>query len=106
MGDITPIFPEEMPPSDLYFSKKWKAIMKRESHQKDGVITKRQRLVYDENDHNGPEFAKEVAGSLGAFATANQWSMDNLTEQLRHKFLLVEHFQKRYMPLNKLSGTK
>jgi hypothetical protein len=41
--------------------------VKRESHQKDGVITKRKRLVYDGNDHDGPEFAKEVAGSLGAF---------------------------------------
>jgi hypothetical protein len=67
--------------------------VKRESHQKDGVITKRQRLVYDGNDQDGPEFAKEVAGSLGAFSTANQWSVDNLTEQLRHKCLLVEHLQ-------------
>jgi hypothetical protein len=56
--------------------------VKRESHQKDGVITKRKRLVYDGKDHDGPEFAKEVAGSLGDFSTANQWSVDNLTEQL------------------------
>jgi hypothetical protein len=67
--------------------------VKRESHQKDGVITKRQRMVYDGNDRDDPEFAKEVAGSLGAFSTANQWSVDNLTEQLRHKCLLVEHLQ-------------
>jgi hypothetical protein len=67
--------------------------VKRESHQKDGVITKRKRLVYDRNDQDGPVFAKEVAGSLGAFSTANQWSVDNLTEQLRHKCLLVEHLQ-------------
>jgi hypothetical protein len=82
VGDITPISPKEIPPSDLFFSKKRKDIMKRESHQKDGVITKMQRLVYAGNDHDGPEFAKEFAGSLGAFSTANQWSMDNLTEQL------------------------
>jgi hypothetical protein len=56
--------------------------VKRESHQKDGVITKRKRLVYDGKYHDGPEFAKEVAGSLGDFSTANQWSVDNLTEQL------------------------
>jgi hypothetical protein len=56
--------------------------MKRESHQKDGVTTKRQRLVYDGNDQDSPLFAKEVAGSLGVFSTANQWSMENLTEQL------------------------
>jgi hypothetical protein len=38
--------------------------------------------VYDGKDHDGPEFAKEVVGLLGDFSTANQWSMDNLTEQL------------------------
>jgi hypothetical protein len=56
--------------------------VKRESHKKDGVITKRKRMVYDGNDHDGPEFAKEVAGLLGAFSTSNQWSVENLTKQL------------------------
>jgi hypothetical protein len=83
MGDLTPIFPEEMPPSNFFFSKKQKAIMKSEYHHKDGVITKRQRLVYDGNDHDGPKFAKEFVGLLGAFSTANQWSVDNLTNQLQ-----------------------
>jgi hypothetical protein len=32
LGDITPILPEEIPPSELFFSKKQKAIVKRESH--------------------------------------------------------------------------
>ena len=44
VGDLTPISPEEMPPSSFFFNKKRKAIVKRESHQKDGVVTKRQRL--------------------------------------------------------------
>jgi len=46
--------------------------------------------VYDGKYQDDPEFAKEVADSLGAFATANQWSVDNLTKQLQHKCLLVE----------------
>jgi len=93
VGDLSPILPEEMPPSDFFFSKKWKAIVKRESYHKDGVIIKRQRLVYDRNDQDGPVFAKRVVGSLGDFATANQWSVDNLTEQLQQKCILVEHLQ-------------
>jgi hypothetical protein len=103
VGDLTPILPEEMPPSNFFFSKKGKSIVKRESHQKDGVITKRKRLVYDENDQDDPEFAKEVAGSLGAFSTANQWSVDNLTEQLRQKCLLVEHLQNQIYTMSRLS---
>jgi hypothetical protein len=82
IGDLTPISPKEIPPSDLFFSKKRKAIVKRESHKNDGVITKRKRMVYDRNDHDGPEFAKEVAGLLGDFSTSNQWSVENLTKQL------------------------
>jgi hypothetical protein len=53
--------------------------VKRESHQKDGVITKRKRMVYDVNNQDVPEFAKEVVGSLDAFSTDNQWSMENFT---------------------------
>jgi hypothetical protein len=93
-SDLTPISPEEMPPSDFFFSRKMKAIVKKESHQKDGVITKRKRMVYDENDRDDTEFTKEVAGSLGDFSTTNQWFVDNLVEQLRHKCLLVEQLQK------------
>jgi hypothetical protein len=93
VGDVTPIFREEMPPSDFVFKKKQKAIMKIESHHKDGVITKRQRLVYDGKDQYSPEFAKDVAGLLGVFSTANQWSVDNLTEQLQHKCRLVEQLK-------------
>ena len=46
-------------------------------------------MLYDGNDRDDSEFMKEVAGSLGAFATANQWSVENLAEKLRQKILLV-----------------
>jgi hypothetical protein len=45
--------------------------------------------MYDGKGQNDPEFTKEVADSLGAFATTNQWSVDNLTKQLQQKYLLV-----------------
>jgi hypothetical protein len=50
-------------------------------------------MVYDVNNQDVPEFAKEVVGSLDAFSTDNQWSMENLAEQLRQKCILVEHLQ-------------
>ena len=49
--------------------------------------------MYDGKDQDDPKFAKEVEDSLRDFATANQWSVDNLTKQLQHKFLLVEQLQ-------------
>jgi hypothetical protein len=50
VSNLTAISPEEMPPSDFFFSKKRMVIVKRETHQRDGVITKRQRMMYDGND--------------------------------------------------------
>jgi hypothetical protein len=72
VGDLTPILSEEMPPSVFFFSKKWRAILKRETHQKYGAIVKRKIMVYDGHNRDDTEFAKEVAGSLGTFSTANQ----------------------------------
>jgi hypothetical protein len=81
IDDLTPIKPEDMPSSNLFFNKKRKAIIRRESRQKEGVTTKKHKMIYDGQGQSDPEFAKEVADSLGAFATANQWSVDNLTKQ-------------------------
>jgi hypothetical protein len=47
-------------------------------------------MIYDGQGQSDPEFAKEVADSLGAFATANLWSVDNLRKQLDQKNLLIE----------------
>jgi hypothetical protein len=90
IDDLTPIQPEEIPSSNLFFNKKRKAIIRREARQKEGVITKKHKMIYDGQGQSDPEFAKEVADSLGAFATANQWSVDNLTKQLEQKNLLIE----------------
>jgi peptidoglycan hydrolase CwlO-like protein len=90
---LTPIEPEEMPSSDFFFNKKRKAIVQREIHNKGGVITKRQRMIFDGQGQSDPEFAKQVADSLGAFATTNLWSVDNLREKIDQKNLLIEQLQ-------------
>jgi hypothetical protein len=79
-----------MPSSYFFFNKKRKAIIRRESQQKGGVITKKQRMVYDGQGQSDPEFAKQVADSLGAFATTNLWSVDQLRKQLDQKNILIE----------------
>jgi hypothetical protein len=57
-------------------------------------------MLYDRNDRNDLEFSKEVAGSLGAFATANQWSMENLAEKLRQKSYWWGSCKIKYWPWN------
>jgi hypothetical protein len=83
IDDLTPIAPEEMPPSNLFFNKKMRVIVKQETHQKDGAIVKRKRMVCDGHNRDDSKFAKEMEGSLGAFATENQWSVENLVEKLK-----------------------
>jgi ribosome-binding protein aMBF1 (putative translation factor) len=56
-------------------------------------------MLYDGNDCDDSEFAKDVAGSLGAFATANQWSVENLAEQLKQKNLLVAQSQDQILTM-------
>jgi hypothetical protein len=95
--DLTPISAEEMPPSDLFFNKKRRAIVKQETHQKDGATVKRKRMMYDGQNLEDSKFAKDMVGSLGAFATTNQWSVENLAEQLKQRNLLVGKLQDQIM---------
>jgi hypothetical protein len=36
-----------MPPSDFFFSKKRRVVVKRETHQKEGAIVKRHKVLFD-----------------------------------------------------------
>jgi hypothetical protein len=60
-------------------------------------------MVYDGQNRDDTEFAKEVAGSLGAFATANQWSVENLAEATKTEVLLVEKLQNQIHTMSRLS---
>jgi hypothetical protein len=91
--DLTPISVEEMPPSDFFFNKKRRAIVKRETHQKEGATVKRHKVLYDGQALEEAEFSMEVAGTLGDFSTTNQCSVGNLAEQLKQKDLLVKQLQ-------------
>jgi hypothetical protein len=47
IGDLTPISAEEMPPSEFFFSKKRRTVVRRETHQRDGVTVKKHRVLLD-----------------------------------------------------------
>jgi hypothetical protein len=92
-SDLTLIPLEEMPPSNFFFSMKRRAIVRRESHQKEGVVAKRKRMIFDGQGLEDSELTKEMVGSLGTFATTNQWSVENLAEQLKQRNLLISQLQ-------------
>jgi hypothetical protein len=45
--NLTPISVEEIPPSEFFYNKKRKVVVKRETHQKEGSTVKRHRVLYD-----------------------------------------------------------
>jgi hypothetical protein len=84
---------KKCPPSDFFFNKKKRVVVKKETHQKEGTIVKRDRVLCDGKALEEADFTMEVAGSLGDFATTNHYSVANLKEQLKKKDLLVSQLQ-------------
>jgi ABC-type phosphate transport system auxiliary subunit len=56
-------------------------------------------MVCDGHNRDDSEFTKEMVGSLGAFATANQWSVENLVKQLKQRNLLIGQLQDQIMTM-------
>jgi hypothetical protein len=46
-------------------------------------------MLYDGQGLDDTYFSREMAGSLGAFATTNQYSIENLVDQLKQRDQLV-----------------
>jgi hypothetical protein len=80
INDLMPILAEEIPPSDFFFSKKRSVVVKRETHLKDDATVNRHSVLLDGKALEEVDLATDVAGSLGAFTTANQYSIGNLKE--------------------------
>jgi hypothetical protein len=99
--DLTPISVEELPPSNFFFSKKRKVVVKREMHLKEGSAVKRHRVLIDGEALEEVDFVEEVAGSLGDFATTNQFSVGNLKERLKQKDLQISQLQNQMKTVEK-----
>jgi hypothetical protein len=99
--ELTPIPVEELPPSDFFFSKKRKVVVKREIHQKEGSIVKRHKVLIDGEALEEVDFVEEVAGSLGVFATTNQFSFGNLKERMKQKDLQISQLQDQMKTVEK-----
>jgi hypothetical protein len=93
IGDLTPISTAEMPPSEFFFSKKRRVVVKRETYQKEGATIKIHKVLLYLHALEEEEFATEVAGSLGDFVTTNQFSESSLKEKLKQKDMLIGKLQ-------------
>ena len=91
--ELTPITVEELPLNEFFFNKKRKAIMKQEFYQEVGTVSKKFKILTDGRAMKKEEFATQIAGRLGAFATANQFSFGTLKDQLKEKKSLDQNIR-------------
>jgi hypothetical protein len=80
---LTPISIEELPPNEFFFNKKRKVVLRQELYQKEGVMAKKYKIMTDRKAAKDEEFTEEIAGTLGAYATTNQYSVATLKAQLK-----------------------
>jgi hypothetical protein len=92
---LRPIRVEELPPNEFFFDKKRKAIVKREFYQEGESTTKKYKIITDGKDKKNEQFSTEIAGTLGAYASANQFSFGLLKNQLKRKNHLIQTLEAR-----------
>jgi hypothetical protein len=85
VSDLEPISRDEIPPSDYFFSKKRRAVLKQEIHPVGERSIKKHRVIIDGKKLKDGEFAIDLEGTMGAIASANIYSVGNLTTMLEQK---------------------
>jgi hypothetical protein len=80
---LTPISVEEIPPNEFFFNKKRKVVVRQELYQEAGTVSKKFKILTDGRNMKKEEFTTQIAGTLGAFATTNQYSVETLKDQLK-----------------------
>jgi hypothetical protein len=93
--ELRPIRVEELPPNEFFFDKKRKAVVKREFYQEGESTAKKYKVITDGKDKKNEQFATEIAGTLGAYASANQFSVGLLKNQLKRKNRLIRTLEAR-----------
>ena len=64
--------------------------MRQELYQEAGTISKKFKIITNGRKMKKEEFATQIVGTLGAFATANQYSVGTLKDQLKRKNHLIK----------------
>jgi hypothetical protein len=60
---------------------------------REGTMVKKHRVLVDGKKLEEEDFATEVAGSIGALATANLFSVDSLKTRLKQKNQMIAQLQ-------------
>jgi hypothetical protein len=92
-SDLDPISREEIPPSDYFFSKKRRVVLKQKMYMREGRMVKKHRVLVDGKKLEEGDFATEVAGSMGALTKTNLFTVDNMRTRLKHSNHMIAQLQ-------------
>jgi hypothetical protein len=92
---LRPIRVEELPPNEIFFDKKRKAVVKREFYQEGESTTKKYKVITEGKDKKNEQFATKIAGTLGVYALVNQFSVRLLKNQHKRKNRLIRTLEAR-----------
>jgi hypothetical protein len=104
VSDLEPISRDEIPPSDYFFSKKRRAVLKQEIHPVGERSIKKHKVIIDGKKLKDGEFTTELAGTMGAIASANIYSVGNLTTMLEQKDQEIIQLQDRLKENERIIG--
>jgi hypothetical protein len=93
--ELRPIREEELPPNEFFFDRKRKAVVKWEFYHEGESTVKKFKVMTNGKNKKSDEFATEIAGTLGAYASANQFSVAMLKNHLKRKNRLIKTLEAR-----------
>jgi hypothetical protein len=91
--DINPISRDEIPPSDYFFRRKRKAIMKQEMHMREGGMVKKHRVLIDGQKMEEEDFSTDIAVSMGDMAMENFFTMENMKTRIKKSNHMIAQLQ-------------
>ena len=83
VDDLTSISIDEIPPSDYFFSRKRKVVLKQEMYMKEGSMVKKHKVLLDGQNLEEEDFATEIAVSMGAMEITNFFTMGNMRTRIK-----------------------
>jgi len=86
---------EELPPNEFFFDKKRKVVAKTEFYQEERSMAKKFKVLTNGKDMKKEDFATEIAGTLLAYATTNQFSVGVSKKQLKQKNHLIKTLESK-----------
>jgi len=93
VSDLEPISRDQIPPSDYFFSKKRREVLKQEIHPIGEGMIEKHRVIIDGKKLKDGEFSTEIAGTMDAIASTNIYYVGNLKTLLEQKDQTIIQWQ-------------